>query len=76
MINLNKNERRALKHIYKRNGNVTDYQLSRYLISKMDPNEVQTTLVRIRQLNLAEIVKDDGFSYWKITPSGVNELGQ
>jgi len=74
MINLNKNELQALKFIDKHSNSITDYQMNRFLITKMDPDDLQTTRTRIRQLNLAELFEFEGHYYWRITTEGIDEM--
>ena len=74
MIHLNRNELQALKFINKHSDNITDYQLNRFLITKMDPDDLQTTRTRIRQLNLAELFEFEGYYYWRITAEGIIEV--
>ncbi|GAB4558744.1 MAG: hypothetical protein Tsb0020_03980 [Haliangiales bacterium] len=69
-------EHDILAHILSHDGKLTDYQLSRYLLSRMDPGILQQSLVRIRELGLAELHPDANTARWRVTDKGRQELGQ
>ena len=56
----------ALDYINKKDKKPTDYQVSRHLLLKMEPNEAQETLITLRKLGLAELREEDGVMYWEI----------
>lgn len=76
MIILNKNELQALKFIDNYSGNITDYQLNRFLVTKMDPDDLLITRTRIRQLNLAELFEFEGHHYWRVMTEWIDVVDQ